>query len=379
MVYFCPYMRESTTYRLTLRQSGALAISLALIFDPIIVYVNAPARSVAFLLSAWQFLAVEFLFTFLIFFAWIVFSEWILDVLARRFGEDFLTGFTLSGQFLLLTLAIGAALSFNAAKSEILFKHIGPMLWPRTDRHANKPRPRPEHDGRWDYFERSNNGLTTVMMLAIFYVSANRRANRRLNDIQVQKASLEKEAVLAQFTALKNQVSPHFLFNSLSILASLVHVNPDLSEKFIDQLSRAYRYILDQKDNDRVSLKTELTFIKSYIFLLKIRFEDSFDVRIELPDGFGDQYSIAPLTLQLLVENAVKHNRMTPKDPLLVTITTEDGYLIIRNRMQPREQLETSTGVGLQNIINRYRLLTDQPVRVSEQEGAFVVNIPLLP
>ncbi|OIN55527.1 sensor histidine kinase [Arsenicibacter rosenii] len=372
-------MRESVTYRLTLRQSGALALSLALIFDPIIVYVNAPERSIAFFLSAWQFLLVEFLFTFLIFFAWIVFSEWVLDALARRFGEDFLIDFKLPGQFLLLSMAIGAALSFNAAKSETLFKHIGPMLWPRAEHKPRKPRLRTEHNDRWDYFERSNNGLATVMMLAIFYVSANRRANRRLKDIQVQKASLEKETVLAQFTALKNQVSPHFLFNSLSILSSLVHINPDLSEQFIDQLSRAYRYILDQKDNDRVSLKTELTFIKSYTFLLKIRFEDSFDVRIELPDGFGDQYSIAPLTLQLLVENAVKHNRMTPKEPLLVTITANKGYLIIRNRLQPREQIETSTGVGLQNIINRYRLLTDQLVIVGEQEGAFVVKIPLLP
>ncbi len=374
-------MSAPTTYRLTLRQSSALALSLALIFDPIIVYVNAPERSLTFLLSVYHFLLIEFLFTFLIFFAWIVFAEWGLDRLAKRFGDEFLLDFTLSGQALLLLLAIGAALTFNEVKSQVLFKQIGPLLWPKTEhRHQEKPRRPPDANerGRWDYFERSNNGLATVMMLAIFYVSANRRANRRLKDIQVQKASLEKEAVLAQFTALKNQVSPHFLFNSLSILSSLVHINPDLSEQFIDQLSRAYRYILDQKDNDRVSLKTELTFIRSYTFLLKIRFEDSFDVQIQLPEGFGDQYDIAPLTLQLLVENAVKHNRMTSREPLLVTISAEDGYLIIRNRMQPREQIETSTGVGLQNIINRYRLLTDQLVWVGEQEGAFIVKIPLL-
>lgn len=372
-------MNSAPSYRLTIQQSAKLALSLALIFYPIILYVNAPERSLSFLAQAYQFLLVEFTFTLLIFFTWIVVTEWGLDHLSQRYGEEFLIDFKLPAQLLLLTFAIVAALLFNSIKSNLVFKQLGPHLFPKSlTTRKSLERSKAERQRQWAYFERSNNGLATVMMLAIFYVSANRRANRRLKDIQVQKASLEKEAVLAQFAALKNQVSPHFLFNSLSILSSLVHVNPDLSEQFIEQLSRAYRYILEQKDNDRISLKTELAFIRSYTFLLKIRFEDSFDLIIDLPPYLNDHCAIAPLTLQLLIENAVKHNRMTPKAPLLVRITAEGSYLVVQNRIQVREQLDHSTGVGLQNIINRYRLLTDQPVWVGEQEGAFVVKIPLI-
>ena len=199
-----------------------------------------------------------------------------------------------------------------------------------------------------------------------------------MKDIQIEAERLEKENVLAQFAALKNQVSPHFLFNSLSILSSLVYVDPALSEQFIDRLSRAYRYILEQKDNDRITLKTELEFIQAYVFLLKIRFDEKFSVHIDVPDAIAEQYAIAPLTLQLLIENAVKHNRMTSKEPLDVFIQVEETDLIVRNRIQPREELENSTGFGLQNIVNRYQLLTPRPVWVGEQNGEFVVRIPLL-
>lgn len=372
-------MNSASTYRLTIQQIGKLALSLSFIFFPIIVYVNAKERSWAFLAQAYRFFLVEFAFTVLIFFAWIALIEWALERLAQRYGEEFLIDFKLSTQLLLLTIVFASALTINSLKSNVVFKQLRPLL--HTGSQPSRPIPPKEslqNRRYWEYFQRSNEGLTIVMMLAIFYVSVNRRANRRLKDIQVQKASLEKEAVLAQFAALKNQVSPHFLFNSLSILSSLVHIDPDLSEQFIDQLSRAYRYILEQKDNDRIALKTELAFIKSYTFLLKIRFEDSFDVKIDLPESLGSQYAIAPLTLQLLIENAVKHNRMSRSAPLLVCISVEDDYLVVKNRMQAREQIERSTGVGLQNIINRYRLLTDQPVWVGEQEGSFIVKIPLL-
>ncbi len=157
-----------------------------------------------------------------------------------------------------------------------------------------------------------------------------------------------------------------------------MHADAELSEKFIDQLSRAYRYILEQKDNERVPLKTELEFIQAYRFLLNIRFENKFDVVINVPDADQGHYSIAPLTLQLLVENAVKHNRMSVKEPLRVHIGLEGECLTVQNNFQPRPQSETSTGLGLQNIMNRYALLTDRPVSISESDGNFVVKIPLL-
>lgn len=370
-------MPPATSYRLTIRQIAQLALSLTVIFYPITEYVNMPERSWAFLARAYPLILVQMGLTLFVYFAWISFTEWLLQRLSDRFGEEFLVDFKLPAQLLVLVITIGAALLVNG---------LGHAVWEvtasyRASHQETRPHERPRQiptREQWDYFERSNNGLTIVIMLSIFYVSANRRANRRLKDVQVQAARLEKENALAQFAALKNQVSPHFLFNSLSILSSLVHVDPDLSEQFIDQLSRAYRYILEQKDNDRIKLKTELDFIQAYTFLLKIRFEDKFRVVINVSADDSNRYFIAPLTLQLLVENAVKHNRMTAKMPLQVCIQIEQGELVVRNRMQPRDELEPSTGIGLQNIVNRYTLLTDQPVWVGEQDSEFVVKVPLL-
>jgi tetratricopeptide (TPR) repeat protein len=191
--------------------------------------------------------------------------------------------------------------------------------------------------------------------------------------------NLEKQQLINEIALLKTQVNPHFLFNSLSILSSLVRVNADLSEQFIDQLSRSYRYILEQKEQSLVSLRTELEFIQSYVFLLKIRFEKKFDLRFDLPDDALEKYKIAPLTLQLLIENAVKHNRMSVKEPLVVEVSLGDNEtLIVKNRLQLRPTPSASTGLGLQNIINRYALLTNRPVWAGEREDAFVVKLPLL-
>lgn len=364
-------MNPVAPYQLTRRQIARLALSVLVIYYPIVLYANLPELNDPFLLRLAPYLLSELMLTGLFYFVWISFIEWLLPRLATWFGEELLVEFNLPAQVLVLLIAIVAAILLNGLLH---------LAWEQTAPPPPVGGQISQADRRaWDHFERSNRGLTIVIMLSIFYVSANRRGNRRLKDIQVQAASLEKEAVLAQFTALKSQVSPHFLFNSLSILTSLVHVSPDLSEQFINQLSKAYRYILEQKDNDRVGLRTELAFIRSYIFLLNIRFEDSFTVAINLPAALETQYAIAPLTLQLLLENAVKHNRMTRTEPLRVAITAEGDYLVVQNPMQPREQNEHSTGLGLQNILNRYRLLTSQPVWVGEREGAFVVKIPLLP
>jgi LytS/YehU family sensor histidine kinase len=196
--------------------------------------------------------------------------------------------------------------------------------------------------------------------------------------MQARAVALERQQLLNEIALLRTQVNPHFLFNSLSILSSLVHVNADLSEQFIDQLSRSYRYILEQKDQSLVTLRTELEFIRSYIFLLKIRFENKLDLHIHLTDSDLDSYKIAPLTLQLLVENVVKHNRMSNKEPLLVRVERQGDWLEVRNPFRPRGEAVDSTGTGLQNIINRYALLTDRPVWAGEREDEFVVKIPLL-
>ena len=201
---------------------------------------------------------------------------------------------------------------------------------------------------------------------------------KRSQALEIRSETLEKQQLINEIALLRSQVNPHFLFNSLSILSSLVHKNPDLSEQFIDQLSRSYRYILEQKEQTLVTLRTELEFIRSYAFLLKIRFENKFDLNVQLDETLFDRYKIAPLTLQLLVENAVKHNRMSVREPLIVTVYVEDDFLIVKNPFRPRPQDRFSTGTGLANIQQRYALLTERSVWAGERADEFVVKLPLI-
>jgi len=217
------------------------------------------------------------------------------------------------------------------------------------------------------------------LVLMLIFLGRMLVLQRNSSSLKRKTQKLENQQLVNQISLLKTQVNPHFLFNSLSILSSLVRIDPDLSERFIDQLSRSYRYILEQKDQSLVTLRTELGFIESYSFLLKIRFENKFSVEINLPDNILDKYKIAPLTLQLLIENAVKHNRMSVQEPLSVYISVEeDQMLVVKNKLQPRSTPSMSTGVGLENIMDRYALVTGRHVWAGESDDQFVVRIPLL-
>lgn len=217
-----------------------------------------------------------------------------------------------------------------------------------------------------------------ILLLALVFLSRMLYFQKRSEGLQDKTQLLEKQQLINEIDLLKTQVNPHFLFNSLSILSSLVHVNADLSEQFIEQLARSYRYILEQKDQALVTLRTELEFIRSYAFLLKIRFDNKFDLRINLAEDLLDKYKVAPLTLQLLVENAVKHNRMSAQEPLVVEVLVEGDFLVVKNPLRARPQRESSTGTGLNNIINRYALLTDRAVKAGECEDEFIVRVPLI-
>lgn len=192
-----------------------------------------------------------------------------------------------------------------------------------------------------------------------------------------QAERLQRDYAQVRLQALKSQVNPHFLFNSLSVLSSLVHVNPELSERFIIHLSKAYRYILDQKEHQMVSLKEELNFLEAYFFLLQIRFDNK--IRLEQAINLNPaHYQLPPLTLQLLTENAVKHNKMSAAEPLIISIRTEGDWLVVQNVINKRDQHESSTGVGLENIQKRYAMLTDKKVTIEPSELLFTVKLPLL-
>ncbi|MEQ3656069.1 MAG: histidine kinase [Dokdonia sp.] len=181
----------------------------------------------------------------------------------------------------------------------------------------------------------------------------------------------------AKFDALKNQLDPHFLFNSLNVLTSLIDENPQQAQKFTTSLSKVYRYVLEQKNKELVSVDEELAFARTYMNLIKMRFEDS--ILIDIPTkATNPEAKVVPLSLQLLLENAVKHNMVTPTKKLKIKIKEQHGQLVVENNIQPKKVLKKSSGVGLQNIKQRYFLLTDRQVKIEQDQQYFRVGIPML-
>ena len=197
------------------------------------------------------------------------------------------------------------------------------------------------------------------------------------NENKVKEQKIIAGTASAKFESLKNQIDPHFLFNSLNVLSSLIEENPENAQRFTTSLSKIYRYVLEQKDKDLVSVEEELAFAKTYMNLLKMRFENS--LFYELPDNNNNpEAKVVPLSLQLLLENTVKHNVVSEKRPLHIRIYLKEGYLIIENDFQKKEVLHNRQGVGLQNIINRYGLVTNRKVLIEQTDRVFAVKIPVL-
>ena len=197
-----------------------------------------------------------------------------------------------------------------------------------------------------------------------------------------QENKLKEQKIIAgtasaQFESLKNQIDPHFLFNSLNVLSSLIEENPESAQKFTTSLSKIYRYVLEQKDKELVSVAEELQFAKTYMNLLKMRFENS--ITFEMPEGFdNEEAKVVPLSLQLLLENCIKHNVVSEAKPLHIKISIENNQLVVSNNLQKKEVLSDRKGVGLQNIVNRYGILTNRKVLVEESEKEFKVLLPIL-
>jgi two-component system LytT family sensor kinase len=193
--------------------------------------------------------------------------------------------------------------------------------------------------------------------------------------VELEKHKLE--STQAQLQNLKNQINPHFLFNNLSVLSSLVYSNQDKAIDFINQLAKVYRYILDNNSSELTTLKEELTFIESYIFLLEIRFSTNirFELKI-LPDTLNKK--IPPLSLQILIENAIKHNEISDQQPLLIQIKSSQNHILVSNNLQLRRNKEISSQVGLKNIQERYAFFTSEKINIEKNIQSFQVTIPLL-
>jgi hypothetical protein len=226
--------------------------------------------------------------------------------------------------------------------------------------------------------ESSANYLVTIIIT--FFVTLAFHAfyfYKAYQENKVKEQKIIAGTASAQFESLKNQIDPHFLFNSLNVLSSLIEENPESAQKFTTSLSKVYRYVLEQKDKELVSVAEELKFAKTYMNLLKMRFENS--ITFEIPEGFdNEEAKVVPLSLQLLLENCIKHNVVSEAKPLHVKISIENNQLVVTNNLQKKEVLSDRKGVGLQNIVNRYAILTKRTVLVEENEQEFKIFLPIL-
>ncbi len=219
------------------------------------------------------------------------------------------------------------------------------------------------------------NSFFISMVVALLFYAA--YFYKYYKERQVKEQKIIAGSASARFDALKNQLDPHFLFNSLNVLTSLIEEDPEQAQKFTTSLSKVYRYVLEQKNKDLVTVDEELNFARTYVRLLKMRFEDSiiFDIpeKCTQPDA-----KIVPLSLQLLLENAVKHNVVTSSKPLHIKVFEQGGMLVVTNNLQEKQVVKKSSGVGLQNIRQRYQILTDRAVIINKTNVDFSVALPML-
>lgn len=198
----------------------------------------------------------------------------------------------------------------------------------------------------------------------------------RWREAAVEAERYQKENMMAQYESLKNQVDPHFLFNSLNVLTNLVYEDADKSAKFIKQLSEVYRYVLDTRSKELVTLDDEMKFVNAYLYLQQIRFGDKLIVNNQLN---SEQGLVPPLVVQMLVENAIKHNIVSQEHPLQINLYKEDTCIVVENNLQIKNVLpEESKGIGLENIRKRYAFLSPQKVTITDADGKFIVKLPLL-
>lgn len=214
-----------------------------------------------------------------------------------------------------------------------------------------------------------------VELVILGLLLANRSIQNTLK-LQQEAAALQKENNTARYTALQNQLNPHFLFNSLNTLIAEIEYNPDNAVRFTKNLSSVYRYVLQSQDKTLVSLGEELEFLDSYLFLHKVRLGDCISCVCDIPADLTEAM-LPPLTLQLLVENVIKHNTITSARPMKIDIFVQDDRLVVANLVQPRKSKESS-GIGLKNLSNRCKLMLGEEIRALHEKEMFIVKVPLL-
>lgn len=218
--------------------------------------------------------------------------------------------------------------------------------------------------------------LITTLLVSIWIYRVIYSIHKK-QESKVKEQKIIAGTASAKFETLKNQIDPHFLFNSLNVLSSLIEENPENAQRFTTSLSKVYRYVLEQKDKDLVSIEEELAFAKTYMNLLQMRFENSLTYEVII-DTIQPEAKVVPLSLQLLLENAVKHNVISEQKPLHIKIYIDNDVLVIQNNYQKKSVLQDGQGVGIQNIVSRYDIITDRKVTIEQNENTYAVKLPIL-
>jgi hypothetical protein len=234
-------------------------------------------------------------------------------------------------------------------------------------------------DGKpdWDVIWQS----TLIILVAVIFITHVYETVFLVKETEsemIKNEQLERAKAEAELEALKNQIDPHFIFNSLNTLSHLIEEKPGKAKQFNDNLADVYRYILQNKVRDLVLLKEELIFLQNYFSLLKIRFEEAVQLRLSIDEKETDHYLIPPISLQILVENAIKHNEFSEFQPLTITIDLKNDVLAVHNPVRRKILRKPSSKIGLQNLQERYRLITNREITVNEEENDFTVVLPVL-
>ncbi|MCK4748569.1 MAG: sensor histidine kinase, partial [Bacteroidales bacterium] len=225
--------------------------------------------------------------------------------------------------------------------------------------------------------------LTSVKIVIIFILLSIIITNGVIffinwREAAIQQEELKRAHLALQYQSLKAQTNPHFLFNSLSSLVTLINSEPKKATEFVHKLSDVYRYVLEQGENELVSIKEEVKFLKDYVFLQKIRFGENLQVSMDLEPENG--LMVLPLSLQMMVENAIKHNEISGDHPLVIDIFSNDkSQVVIQNKLQKKVVLEDSPGTGIENLRKRIAFFTDEPLLIEEEAETYKVTIPTIP
>lgn len=217
----------------------------------------------------------------------------------------------------------------------------------------------------------------TVFHAVIFFMQRSQILERERGIVVLENERLLQENLKSQYETLKQQINPHFLFNSLNAVKSMIYTHPEQAEKYIIQLSHVYRYVLNNRLKPLMSVSEELAFTDAYIHLLKIRYEDNLVIDQRIPDRFRD-FFIVPLSLQMLIENAVKHNVVSSDAPLSITLTVKDEQFVVTNSLNPRQEVEGAGNFGLHNLKMQYSYLGNYEIKIISTNGHFEVTLPLI-